>query len=85
MTDDPPGTTRPDPAADYANPHGVRGLSQDDLGHLGLSREGELYWHGKPVQTEQRVGLKNLERYLAAIVAAAAVVSAVAQVIALFM
>jgi len=45
-------TQSPDPTS---WPLGVRGITFDEVGGLGLDDDGQLYWHGKPV--EQKSGL----------------------------
>lgn len=65
MTDDeelPPGARPPHPAQSTAArpenwPKGVRPISMDGVGHLGVGNDGTLYWDGRPVQVAKRVTL----------------------------
>jgi len=62
-------------------PPGVRPISQDGLGHLGVSDDGTLYWDGRPVEVRRSFSLTWWQTVGAALVTIAAVVSAAAAVV----
>lgn len=65
MSDDkelPPGSRPPHPAQSTAArpegwPKGVRPISMDGVGHLGVGNDGTLYWDGRPVKTAKKITL----------------------------
>lgn len=57
-------------------PKGVRPISMDGMGHLGVGNDGSLYWDGKPIEVRQSVTLTLWQRIAAATVALSAVVGA---------
>jgi len=59
-------------------PAGVYTVSLEGLDHLGVGKDGLLYWDGKLVKTTRKITLDTQERVLAWIVAGATVVAAVA-------
>ena len=50
-------------------PDGVRSVSHDDIGALGVDQGGRLYWHGKPVVTRSRLNLSGWQTLAAIMVA----------------
>ncbi|WP_156937092.1 hypothetical protein [Bradyrhizobium sp. WSM2254] len=67
----------PDPTA---WPKGIRSISIDEAGALGVDATGELYWHGKPVEIRRPLDLTVGQFWIAVIVAAATVVAALGAV-----
>lgn len=63
-------------------PKGIRSISLEEAGALGVDAKGELYWQGKPVEIRRPLDLTVGQFWLAVIVAVAtafAAVGAVAQ------
>src|SRR5215212_12034963 len=59
----PPGSKTPHPAQSTAArpdswPSGVRPISVDGLGHIGVGHDGSLYWDGKPIQVARHFDLR---------------------------
>ncbi|ACK82020.1 MAG: hypothetical protein ACAH20_19905 [Methylobacteriaceae bacterium] len=51
-------------------PAGVRPISIDGLGLMGVSGEGLLHWDGRPVEVRRRLDLSKGERFFAILVGA---------------
>jgi hypothetical protein len=62
-------------------PEGVYTVSIDGLDHLGVDKEGLIYWDGRLIKMARKITLDTQERILAWIVAGATVVAAVATVV----
>jgi hypothetical protein len=58
-------------------PKGIRSISIDEAGALGVDAKGELYWHGKPVEIRRPLDLTWRQKLVAGIVATATVIAAV--------
>jgi hypothetical protein len=59
----------------------IRGIGQAELDNFGLDENDQLYWHGRKVRT----ALPKAISWLAWILTGATVISAVVQVIELFL
>lgn len=59
-------------------PNGVRPISNEGMGSLGVGDDGSLYWDGKPIVVQKTVTLTRLQTAGAFVVALASVVAAVA-------
>jgi hypothetical protein len=57
-------------------PKGIRSISMDEAGALGVDAKGELFWHGKPVEIRRPLVLTWSQKVGAVIVAAATVIAA---------
>lgn len=57
-------------------PAGVGLISFENIGRLGVGRDGQLYWDGKPVQLRRRLVLSRWQKIGALIVGTAAVIGA---------
>jgi hypothetical protein len=57
-------------------PKGVRGIGIEEIDALGIDADGNLYWHGKRVETRTRVSLTWPQIIYAVIIAIATVVGA---------
>lgn len=55
-------------------PPGVRPITFDETGQIGVDSVGGLYWRGKPVEVASRLSLSRWQRAGAVIVTLAAVV-----------
>jgi hypothetical protein len=83
MTDDkelPPGSRPPHPAQSTAArpegwPTGVRPISMDGVGHLGVGNDGTLYWDGRPVRTAKKVTLSFWQAFGAILTVIAALMA----------
>ena len=40
-------------------PRSVRAVGPKELDNLGIDRKGQLYWDGKPIQTQNRIRLNG--------------------------
>ena len=58
-------------------PKGIRSISIDEAGALGVDTKGELYWHGKPVEIRRPLDLTWRQKLVAGIVATATVIAAI--------
>mgnify|MGYP003656109094 CR=1 FL=1 len=67
------------PPSDWAN--GVRPISQNGLGLLGIDDNGALYWDGKKIEIKNTLTLSKIQLGLAIMVAIAASVSAAMEII----
>jgi hypothetical protein len=56
---------------------GIRSISMEEAGALGVDAKGELYWQGKPVEIRRPLDLTWQQNLLAWIVAVATMVAAV--------
>lgn len=55
-------------------PEGVRGISMEGVGFLGVHSEtGELYWDGRKVMVQRPITLGTFERVLASLAAVSGV------------
>jgi len=61
-------------------PKGIRSISIDEAGALGVDAKGDLYWHGKPVEIRRPLDLTKGQFFLAAVVALATVIAAIGAV-----
>jgi hypothetical protein len=64
------------PADQSTWPKGIRTISIEEAGALGVDAKGELYWHGKPVEIRRPLDLTRTQNALAIIVAIATVFAA---------
>src|ERR1700692_3785247 len=64
------------PADQSTWPKGIRTISIEEAGALGVDARGELYWHGKPVEIRRPLDLTRTQNALAIIVAIATVFAA---------
>lgn len=53
-------------------PSDVHGITWDDTGRLGVGSDNRLYWDGKPVVTESRLGFTTLQKFGAGVTVIAA-------------
>jgi hypothetical protein len=58
-------------------PKGIRSISIEEAGALGVDTKGELYWHGKPVEIRRPLDLTWRQKLVAGIVATATVIAAI--------
>jgi hypothetical protein len=58
-------------------PKGIRSISIDEAGALGVDAKGELYWQGKPVEIRRPLDLTWRQSFVAGVVAIATVIAAV--------
>lgn len=65
-------------------PEGVRPISMDGMGHLGVGDDGTLFWDGKPVEVRRSVTLTWWQRLGAVLVAGSAVVAAAAAAVSAY-
>jgi hypothetical protein len=77
----PPGSETPHPAQSTAArpsswPPGVRPISVDGLGHIGVGDDGSLYWDGRPIQVARRFDLSLWQKMGAALTVMAALAAA---------
>jgi hypothetical protein len=49
-------------------PKGVRPIAIDEVDGIGVDAKGDLYWHGKPVETRARVDLNWRQMIYAGII-----------------
>jgi hypothetical protein len=68
------------PADQSTWPKGIRTISIDEVGALGVDAKGELYWHGKPVEIRRPLDLTWRQKLVAGIVATATVFAALGAV-----
>jgi hypothetical protein len=61
-------------------PKGIRSISIDEAGALGVDAKGELHWHGKPVEIRRPPVLTWSQKLGAFIIATATVVAALGAV-----
>jgi hypothetical protein len=59
---------------------GIRSISIDEAGALGVDAKGELYWHGKPVEIRRPLDLTPTQNVVGIIVAVATVIAAIGAV-----
>ncbi len=64
----------PDPAT---WPNGVRSISIGEADALGVDANGELYWHGKPVEIRRPLVLSKAQAAFAILVSVFAILGAV--------
>ena len=57
-------------------PRGVRPISMDGVGMLGVGDDGSLYWEGKPIEVRRSFALSWWQRVGAIVVAGSAVIGA---------
>src|SRR5262245_22571730 len=57
-------------------PKGVRPIGIDEVDGIGVDANGDLYWHGKRVETRTRVKLTPLQMTYGVIIAVATMVGA---------
>ena len=62
-------------------PEGVYTVSIDGLDHLGVDKDGLIYWDGRLIKMARKITLDTQERFLAWTVAAATVIAAGATVV----
>jgi hypothetical protein len=62
-------------------PEGVYTISMDSLDHLGVDKEGTLYWDGALIKTTRKITLDTKEFVLACFVAGATIIGAAATVV----
>lgn len=75
------GTPLPDDATPPHWPRGVRLISIDAFGRMGVDENtGELYWDGKPVEMRRRLDLTRSERWFALIVGAFTILGSIGAV-----
>lgn len=77
----PPGSRPPHSAQSTAArpdgwPKGVRPISVDGLGHMGVGDDGTLYWDGKPIQVARRFDLSFWQKTGAVLTVFAALAAA---------
>lgn len=48
-------------------PEGVQAISWDNIGRLGVGRDGRLYWDGRQVETRRRLDLTFWQKVIAAV------------------
>lgn len=61
-------------------PKGVRSVSTDEQDALGVDAQGELYWHGKPIEIRRPLDLTRGQAVVAIVVAVATVFAAIGAV-----
>jgi hypothetical protein len=61
-------------------PEGVRPISIEEVDGVGVDGRGDLYWHGKRVETRTRLDLSWLQTIVAVVIAFATVIGAAAAV-----
>jgi hypothetical protein len=57
-------------------PAGVEPISFENIGRLGVGRDSQLYWDGKPVQLRRRLVLSRWQKIGTLVVGTAAVIGA---------
>lgn len=62
----------------------VKPVYMDDLDHLGMDKEGNLYWQGKRLKTATTLDLTTWQAVLAGAAAIAAVLMALIEVLRFF-
>ena len=58
-------------------PDGVTSISYDGIGKLGVDRNQQLYWDGKPVEVKRRLDLTFWQKVLGGITALAIVLGGI--------
>ncbi|OKO75222.1 hypothetical protein [Bradyrhizobium sp. AS23.2] len=61
-------------------PKGIRSISIEETGALGVDAKGELHWYGKPVEIRRPLDLTRRQEAVAVIVAIATVFAAIGAV-----
>lgn len=57
-------------------PRGIRPISVDEMGSLGIDVDGLIYWNGMPIQVRRKIELRAWELSIAIIATAATVIQA---------
>jgi hypothetical protein len=59
-------------------PSGVEPIGVEDLNRLGIDREHQIYWEGRPIEIRKSIVLTGFQKFIASVVTVVGLLAALA-------